>query len=250
MDLHLKKFGMWLEVIKSRQNKQIKLLFKLLKKKYQDIENKFLIFGMHAIEEAIKADQKLDVYTSNKRNKGTLISDVLMKELSPTETPYDVVAIVEKPTIKPYANKVLILDSVQDPGNVGSLIRSAVAFGFNTIIRNESSASFYNEKTVRATQGNLFYANLVTANISEEIEKLKQDGYVVVATTLDGNTNFNTLKNTNKIAVILGNEGQGISNEILKLADHNLTLSTLKVESLNVMAAGSIIMYELGDQND
>lgn len=236
-------------MIKSRQNKQIKLLFKLFQKKYRNQTNQFLVFGDHSIKEAKKTNNIVAVYTSNKYKDGILIADEIMKELSPTLTPFDIVAVVKKPETKPYSDKILLLDSVQDPGNVGALIRSAIAFGYKTIIKNEDSASFFNEKTVRATKGNIFYSNLFTKDLEKEIKELKEKGYFIVAGTLSNNTNFTNLKKIKKLALLLGNEGQGINKDLLKLVDYEITIPTINVESLNVFAAGSIIMYELRDLN-
>lgn len=232
-------------MISSRQNKQIKNLFKLLKKKHQDETNSFLVFGDHAIQEAKRAGFIIEIFTSNGTKEGTLISPEIMKELSTTETPFDNVAVVKKGDIKPYTNKILMLDGVQDPGNVGSLIRSAIGFNFNTIIRSNDSASFYNDKTVRATQGNIFYANLISADLKSEIIKLKELQYKIIATTLEVNSDISALKKHDKIVVILGSEGSGISTDILSLCEYRISIPTTQIESLNVMAAGSIIMYEL-----
>ncbi len=237
-------------MIESRQNTKIKNLFKLLMKKHRDQTNTFLVFGDHLIEEALKTNLVVEIYTSNASKEGTLISEKIMKELSPVESFHDIVAVVNKPTVKPYTNKILIADDIQDPGNLGALIRTASAFGFNTVLRSFSSADFFNDKTVRATQGNLFYNNLLSGDLVEEIKGLKEKGYLIIAATVFNNYNIRAFKNNKKIALILGNEGAGIKDEILMLADQKITIPTTQVESLNVVVAGSIIMYELSGKND
>ena len=141
-----------------------------------------------------------------------------------------------------------MLDDVQDPGNVGTIIRSAVAFGFDTVVLSNSSVSKYNDKVIRATQGMLFKVNVLTTNLLDFIPKLKNSGYEVYGTNVINGISVKDIKNVNKIAVIMGNEGAGVSDGVSKLADKNLYINMNdSCESLNVSVAASIIMYELGD---
>ncbi|NLN50633.1 MAG: RNA methyltransferase [Acholeplasmataceae bacterium] len=237
-------------MIESRQNPKIKWLFKLQQKKYRDQSNSFLIYGDHAIEEALKSDSNIEIYTSNKRKKGILISEALMKELSTVKSFHDRLAIALKPEIKPYSKKILLLDGVQDPGNLGTLIRSAVGFGFKTIIANYQTVDFYNDKTVRATQGNLFHANLIKADLKEEIKVLKGLGYQIIGSAPKAEVEIKNFQRGAKLGLILGSEGSGISQELLAEIDVFVKIPTTKIESLNVAMAGTIMMYELGDCND
>lgn len=232
-------------MITSKDNEQIKHIIKLQTKKHRDLTQSFLIYGHHAIEEAKKQGFSLEVYTDDPNQTGTLISPQLMKQLSLTETPMSLLAIVKMPTPKPYSNRILMLDGIQDPGNLGTLIRSAVGFGFQTIITSPTSVDFYNDKTIRATQGNLFFANLIKAPLIDKIDELKSLGYTVYTTALNQSAlDIRNLSVPEKIVLVLGNEGAGVSASILALSDQLVYIKTKDIESLNVAMAGSIIMYE------
>lgn len=231
-------------MITSKDNDKIKNIQKLQTKKHRDLTNSFLIYGDHAIEEARKNGYELDLYTSDVTKKGELISDILMKKVSLTETPMDSLAIVKKKEETPYSNRVLMLDNIQDPGNMGTLIRSAVGFGFTTIMSSLNSVDYYHERTIRATQGNLFYANLIKAPLVDRIKALKFLGYDVYVTALNEALDVKTVTPKEKCVIVLGNEGSGVSEEILSLATKRVKIKTKDIESLNVAMAGSIIMYE------
>lgn len=231
-------------MITSKDNERIKYILKLQSKKYRDLNQAFLVYGDHQIEEAKKNNYELDIYTSNPNKTGMLISDALMKHVSLTESPMDILAIAKKKEEAPYSKRILMLDNIQDPGNMGTLIRSAVGFGFKTIISSLNAVDYYHEKTVRATQGNLFYANLIKAPLIDRIKALKFMGYKIYVTSLQNSKDFKAIHPTDKIVLVLGNEGSGVSETIVELADEAIKLKTTDIESLNVAIAGSIIMYE------
>lgn len=232
-------------MITSKDNQQIKYIHKLKQKKYRDLENKFLIFGDHLIEEAKKTHQTLDIYTSNEDKPGTLISKELMRYLSFVDSPQDSLAVVEKTSEATYANKVLILEDVQDPDNVGALIRSAVGFGFKTVISSVKSADFYNEKTIRTSQGALFHAHLIRGDVVNEIKRLKQQNYHIIVTSPHTDKDLKTIDSHEKVVLVLGNEGSGVSDHVFALADDVVKIHTQDIESLNVSVAGAIAMYIL-----
>jgi TrmH family RNA methyltransferase len=232
-------------MITSKDNDQIKHILKLQTKKHRDQHQAFLVYGEHALEEAMKQGYEIDIYTSDPTRQGTHISEALMKQLSLTDSPLTVIGIVKKKEPKPYSKRILMLDDVQDPGNVGTLIRSAVGFGFDTIIASPNSADFYNEKTIRATQGNLFYANLIRQPLIETLTSLKEKGYKVFTTALGQTaTNIKDVSLPEKCVLVLGNEGAGVSKEVMAISDQLVYIQTRDIESLNVAMAGSIIMYE------
>lgn len=232
-------------MINSRENKQIKWLFKLQKKKYRDESNTFLIYGDQIINEAKNAGYQLEIYTSNPNKEGILISEALMKELSLTQTPFDVLAITQKVDPKPYSNRVLVLDEIQDPGNLGTLIRTAAGFGFNTIISSLDTADYYNDKTIRATQGTLFNMNLINRDLEEALGVLKRDNYQILMSTPKKAKKISNVPLNNKVVLVLGNEGNGISKYLFRFADELVTIETSGIESLNVSIAGAILMYEV-----
>lgn len=230
------------KMITSRQNETIKKHLKLKQKKYRDKESQFLVYGDHLIEMAqARGDVEL-IITSNEEKEGLLVSEEIMDEFSQTETTFDSVAVCNKTNHPIKSNKILILDDIQNPDNAGALLRSASAFGFKHVIFSLKSADFYNDKTIRASQGAIFDVYHERVNLSSKIKELKKEGYLIVGATAHGKT-FVSNK-SEKVALVLGNEGAGISPEIEKLLDEQTTIKTESVESLNVSVAGSILMYE------
>ena len=143
-------------------------------------------------------------------------------------------------------DKIIILDDVQDPGNLGTIIRSAKAFNIDTVVLSLGCVKKYNEKVVRAAQGMLFKVNVVTKDLKYFIPYLKENGYSVYGTCVTNGTDISTLKKNKKLAVVMGNEGQGISKDIKKELDKNVYINMNDdCESLNVAVASSIIMYEM-----
>ena len=229
-------------MIESKENERVKHLNKLKLKKYRDEHGEFLVFGEHLIEEATKHGEVKGIYTTNNKKGGTLITKNIMKDLSEMKSIPERLALVSKidnSHIK--SDKILILEDLQNPQNVGGLIRSASAFGFKRIIMSDKCADIYNEKVIQASQGSIFHLNITRGNIYDEIMKLKQEDYHIVVTSLNAS---NTLTSSKKIALVLGNEGSGVTDDALVLADSFAKIETETVESLNVAIAGSILMYE------
>lgn len=228
-------------MIESKQNQSFKLWQKLKLKKHRDAYGLFLIYGSHLVEIAQSKKVVKETITSNPDTSGTLISKELMKDLSQTETPYEIMAVCYKKENKQKSNKILILDNVQDPSNVGALLRSASAFGFMHVILSLRSADLYNEKVIRASKGAIFDLYVDRKPLDEAIIKLKEKGYQIIATNQKGK--YEVAVNE-KIALVLGNEGQGVSQEVFDLSDDFITIETDRVESLNVSVAGAILMHQ------
>jgi len=201
----------------------------------------FLVYGKHLID-AARTHQAIDeIITSNPEKEGILISKELMDELQQTETYFDQIAICRKINPVQYSDKVLILDDVQDPDNVGALIRSASAFGFMQVIVSLKSADFYNEKVIRASKGAIFDVYLERKPLESTLIELKKQGFQILYA--DAHENGSPQKAI-KTVLILGNEGHGISDDVKSLSDGAISISTQNVESLNVSVAGGILMYE------
>lgn len=230
-------------MINSVQNEKIKNYAKLNEKKYRDETNMFIIEGLHLVEEAKAYGIVKEVITTNPNIEGTLVSEEVMKKLTNQKSVVEACAICEKLNKKEITNKILLLDTIQDPGNVGTLIRSAVAFGFDTIVM-ENSADIYSSKVLRATQGAIFKLNIINTNIIDFIKKLKD--YKVYGTSLKNGVPLKQIEKSQKLAIILGNEGSGVRNELLDITDKNIFIEITNMESLNVGVAGAILMYELG----
>ena len=233
--------------ISSKDNPIIKNLIKLYQnKKYRDESNLFIVEGYHLVEEAykkgvveriysIKSDEIYDNYVE--------ITQELLKKITDTVTPEGIIAVCKKELNSKISNKVLYLDRLQDPGNIGGLLRSALSFNFDTIILDEC-ADLYSPKTIRSSQGAIFNLNISNLKLSE----LKDIGYKIISTSMNG-TPLNELNiSLDKVVLVLGNEGAGVRGEYQDIADINITIPMNMMESLNVNVAGSIIMYEINNK--
>ena len=238
-------------IIESKDNKKIKYISKLRNTKYMNEEEKFIIEGYHLVEEALKAGiliETISVSDTNYNVPNTLVSDSVMKHISTLPSTSQIIGICKFIQDKKIGNRVIILDNVQDPGNVGTIIRSAKAFNFDTVVLSNDSVNKYNEKLIRSTQGMLFNTNVITKNIQDIINELKDSNYLICTTDVNNGKHPSTIDN-NKLAVIVGNEGTGVSNDINNLADTHIYIPTNNnVESLNVAVAASIIMYEINKE--
>ena len=235
-------------IITSLNNEKIKYLTKLNQKKYRN--DTFLVEGKHLVEEAYKKnlvkllivleDYKLDNVDTIK------VSYDVMKKISLTDTPPKIMAEVIKKEDKKIGNKVIILDDITDPGNLGTIIRSAVAFNFDTVILSNNTTDLYNPKVIRATEGMLFNINIIRDNLLNIIPKLKEEKYFILGTKVTNGKDITKYHSINKIALIMGNETRGMNNDLDNLCDDYIYIKmNNKCESLNVGVSASILMYEL-----
>lgn len=235
-------------VYTSIDNDKIKEIKKLQTKKYRDLTNTFIVEGEHLVKEAKNAKLLKNIIVVENYDieidvPKIIVSNKVMKYLSELDNPSKVIGICNKKESEIKGNKILALDNVQDPGNLGTIIRSSVAFNVDTIIMSKDCVDLYNSKVIRASQGMLFNSNIVI----EDLEVLKSlEGYEILATKVDGGESLKTLKKPDKYVVVMGNEGQGVSKKILDMCDKYLYIDMNKnCESLNVGVATSIILYEL-----
>lgn len=226
------------EIISSTANPKIKEYAKLLQKKYRDESGLFIVEGYHLVEEATKAKIVKEVFTSDKKINGTLVSEEVIAKLSSTETPQPVVAICKKMHRELKGNRVLALDNIQDPGNVGTLIRTARAFNWDSVL--VKGVDIYSPKVIRSSQGAFFSMNVLqTQDLTRSF-----DEYEVVGALLDKEaTTYSSYKPAAKIMLILGNEGNGITTEVVKKLDKKVYIP-IDFESLNVAQAGAILLNE------
>ncbi len=240
-----------MEVITSLDNKRIKNLSKLLVKKYRDEENKFLVEGEHLVEEAYKAGVLLEVVQTDDYNglfdvETTYVTYDVIRKLSNTQNPQKVIGVCKKLDEKEIGSKIVILEDLQDPGNLGTIIRSSVAFNVDTIVLSSNTVDVYNDKVLRSSEGMLFHINIVKREIGTFIDELHEGGYVVYGTKVDGGTNLKDVTKVEKMAIVMGNEGAGVKDTTLDKCDSYLYIPmNSKCESLNVGVATSIILYEL-----
>ena len=238
--------------ITSVNNPLIKELIKLKQKKYRDKEKKFIVEGYNIIEEA--KDYITLIITSSKEDENILpnvehilVSKEIIGKLSETVTPQGIIGICNYVTSREnFEGNVLVLDGLQDPGNIGTLIRTAICFDFNTIYITDNSCDIYNEKVLRATQGGIFKVNIIRKNINDIIDDLKKKGYYIVGTSLKNGISLNDINFKNLNAIILGNEGNGVSKETIERSNINAYIPiNTSMESLNVAIAGGIIMNKV-----
>lgn len=225
-------------MITSTENKHIKETAKLLKRKYRNKEGKFLVEGFHLVEEAKKNGEVIEIFTTDENIEGTFILPEVMNKLISTQTPQPIVAIVKKPDFDDLGSKVLVLNNIQDPGNVGTLIRSAAAFGFSGVLIQ--GVDVYNPKAVRSSQGAIFQIPVVQ---TQDV-KFHFEGYELIGAILDKKAiKYDDYKPSNKFMLILGNEGKGIENDVVELLDKKVYIP-IEFESLNVASAGAILLNQ------
>ena len=231
--------------ITSLNNDKVKYWTSLKLKKNRDNAKCFLIEGNHLIKEAEEKGLVINTISINDNNADFLVTKEIMKKISDQKSISDNAAIVRYIPEQKISGNVLILDDIQDPGNLGTLIRSSIAFGFDNIILSDESVDLYNPKVIRATEGMIFNINVIRTNIIEYIPKLKEMGYkVLVSDVVSGKDIKDEI--CNNIALVLGNEGKGVHKNIKELCDELVNIKMDKAcESLNVGVAGSILMYEV-----
>ena len=257
-----------MQVISSKDNEIIKNIRKLKEKKYRDLENAYLIEGIKIVKEAIAENAKIrqiimcEDFTDNvELDKDTLyelarhnliyVTRNLMDSLSDVKTPQGIIGVVNtvKTGIEPkvdYTQDIIIaLDGVQDPGNLGTIIRTADSANLNQIIISKTSVDPYNPKVVRSTMGAIFRVNIIeTENIVEELKKAQANGFKVMVTALDSSKSIYKTE-FNKKVIVIGNEANGVSKEVQSIADEKVKIPMLgKTESLNASVAAGIMIYE------
>lgn len=241
-------------VITSVNNNKIKEISKLNDKKYRDSTNTFLIEGYHLVEEAIRSNLLKELILLEGEDMSfdgpiTYVNDKVMKKLSGMNSYPKVMGICHKKKEENIGNRVLILEDIQDPGNIGTIIRSSVAFNVDTIILSNKCADIYSSKVIRSTQGMLFHSNIITCNIIDKIKYLKDNSYTIYGTKVDGGSNIKDINLPSKYVLVIGNEGNGMSDIVSNLCDEYLYIKmNNRVESLNAGVATSILLYEMDNK--
>lgn len=242
-------------VVTSLDNSKVKKYRKLQKRKYRDQYGEYIVEGLHLILEAFRAgvleelilEEGTDVPVSCPY---TYFSSEVMSKISMMDTPSTIMGLCRKAKDEDVVgNRILILDGIQDPGNLGTIIRSAVAFDVDTIVLSERTVDLYNPKVLRATQGMFFHVRVVSKLALEVISMLQNLDIPVYGTSVVNGVDVRSLNESEKknFALVVGNEGNGVRDEILSVCNKNLYIEMNKnVESLNVAIAASILLYELG----
>lgn len=234
----------------SKDNKKIKYIKKLNDKKYRDEFNEFIIEGEHLVQEAYKCGLLKEIvllegFSIDINVSYIEVTDSIMKYISNLDTPCNILGICKKKNDKLTGNRLLLLDDIQDPGNMGTIIRSCVAFNMDTIVLNKGCVDIYNPKVLRATQGMIFNVNIITEDLYEFIKNIKGE-YKILGTDVNNGKDLKSIEKVEKFAIIMGNEGKGVKSNLLDLCDEYIHINMNKnCESLNVAVATSIILYEL-----
>ncbi len=238
-------------LITSKDNNRIKEIRKLLTKKYSLEKGLFVIEGENLIEEAIKNHMLKELYvlegsTCNYDFNYDYVTEEVMKSISDLKSTPRLLGISKIYNTNHIGNKIVILDNIQDPGNAGTIIRSSVAFGADTVIFSKDSVSPYNEKVLRSTGGMIYNTNIVIGDLKEIINKIKEKHIKVIGTSLKKSKSLEELEKTEEFAIIFGNEGNGVREEILSMCDEIIRIDMNPTcESLNVGVSASIVLYHL-----
>lgn len=241
-------------LITSLDNDRIKNYIKLKDRKYRKKTKTFIAEGLHVVLEAYKNNQVIELILEKDEVlpmdvPTVYVTNEIINKLSDLESPSKVMALCKmKESDQIEGNNILVLDGIQDPGNLGTIIRSSLAFGVDTLVLSPETCDLYNPKVIRSTQGMVFGLNIITTELIPLIENLKEEGYPIYGTKVEYGKDVRSLtsKDKEKYVLIMGNEGKGVHHEILDMCDSYLYIDmSEKVESLNVGVAASILIYEL-----
>ena len=259
-------------IITSKDNELIKHIRKLKEKKYRDEFGEFIVEGAKMIEEAINEEAviKYIVVCDDCKNSNSLtqeqlydfakyecvyVNEKIFNLITDVVAPQGILAVIEKPLkedgkIDYKADNFLILDNIQDPGNMGTILRTADSLNMKQIIVSKGSADCYNLKVVRSTMGAIFRVKVIEVeNLEKTLKELKKHKINVYATDLKTDKSIYDV-DYKRSAIVIGNESNGVSNNILEQASDRIKIPMLgKTESLNAAVATSIILYEANRKN-
>ena len=262
-------------MISSLDNPKVKLVQKLEDRKNRDKEAKFVIEGIRLVAEGLKSFKEtkkfvfdfilyskclfqgkdggplLDELKSNQIEVFE-VSDRVLSKISDVETPQGVIGVIREEKlglvdiIRTGKSPVLVINEIQDPGNLGTIVRTADAVGAAGIIVSKGTVDLYNPKVLRGTMGSVFHLPIVrSGNLEGAIQKLKENGFVITATVVDAKSGIFDLAYSGKQAFVFGNEGEGLPDKIVGLSDRTLSIPMPgKAESLNVGVSAAIVLYE------
>ena len=255
-----------MQVITSKDNELVKHIRKLKDKKYRDESNEFIIEGTNLIEEAVKEKEKIkkviicedttktyemptNIRLEIAKYECIYVSEKIFNLITQVTNPQGIMAIVEK-TVKEdeidYTQDLIVmLDDIQDPGNLGTILRTIDSIGLKQIIVSKETADAFNPKVVRSTMGAIFRIKIIESeNLIDTIKNIKKHHFKLIVTSLQTDNTIYDI-NYNKKIIVIGNEGNGVSKEIQDMADEKIKIPMLgKTESLNASVATGIVLYE------
>ena len=249
-----------MEIIRSNQNAMVKNYQKLQTSKGRKKAEAYMIEGEHLVEEAIQSnvsiqslvvsEDHVQLYESWIQKYSTMIvSKEVFEKLSMTQTNQGILAIVpleKKTLVEVPKGRYLLVDAVQDPGNLGTIIRTSDAAGFDAVVLGEGCVDLYNDKVVRSMQGSQFHVAIYHENLTDVYEKLKGNKIPIAVTALHREAkDFKWLTGRDSVAIVVGNEGNGVRYELIESADHVIQIPMFgQAESLNVAIATGVLMYQ------
>ena len=235
--------------ITSVNNEKVKYWEKLKLKKYRNQEQLFLVEDDHLVEEALKIGIVKEIITIDNINYNIptyRVNEKIMKLLSSQVTSAKVIAVCNLLPKRDINGNILVLDNIQDPGNLGTMIRSAVAFNFDTVVLSDDTVDLYNPKVIRASEGMIFHLNIIRTNIIDFLTNL-DSSYLKITTDVIEGKDIKNLK-YQKVAIVIGNEGSGVKENVSSLCDEKVHIKmNNKTESLNASITASILMYEVNN---
>jgi len=254
------------KVISSKDNEIVKNVRKLKEKKFRDLENKFIVEGIKLVGEAIKEDAiiSLIVICEECINDGTIDKELLYQIakyeciyvtekvydfLTDVQAPQGILAVIQKKNQNnkiDYTQDIIIaLDGIQDPGNLGTIIRTVDSANLNQIIVSKDTADCYNPKVVRSTMGAIFRVNIIEVeDLIQTLTQIQSNKFEVVVTALDTENSIYDIEYKNKV-IVIGNEANGVSKAVQEIAEKKVKIPMLgKTESLNASVASGIMIYE------
>lgn len=260
-----------MQVITSKDNELVKNIKKLKEKKYRDINNQFIVEGIKIVAEAIQENADIDciVICEDCVNDGSIdkkllyeiakfkciyVTEKIFNTLTDVTNPQGILAVInrenENNNINFSADFIVVLDGIQDPGNLGTILRTVDSANLKQIIVSKETADSFNPKVVRSTMGGIFRVNILKSdNLVETLKELQKQGFEVVVTSLDTTNSIYDI-NYNKKVIVIGNEANGVSKEVQELADKKVIIPMPgKTESLNAGVAAGIMIYEYVRQN-
>ena len=236
-----------LKVITSKENPKIKFALSLKEKKYQKEHHMFLAETYKALDMAVKANQVVEVFATEyvpniEDIDQTLVSEDILKKLSSNVNPEGVVFIAKERELsnKEY-KRILYLDDINDPGNMGTLIRTALAFSYDLVIASKNSVSIYNSKTINASKGAIFMIDA----IHDDIDKYLPNHKLIVSTLQKDSISLEEVDINDNFILVVGSESHGVSREIIKKADVKVKIDIDNIDSLNAAVAGAILMNKI-----
>ena len=253
-----------MKVITSKDNENIRKIRRLKEKKYRDLENSYIIEGLKLVKEAIS--EKIDIQqiviceeNNSEIDKETLyeiakynliyVTRKIFETLTDVKNPQGIMAVVKKNKSNldiDYSEEIILaLDNLQDPGNLGTILRTLDSANLKQLIISKNSVDCYNPKVVRSTMGAIFRVNIIEVdNLKQELIIDKKNNFKIMVTSLDAKNNIYNTDFSKKI-IVIGNEANGVSKEIQDLADEKVKIPMLgKTESLNASVAAGIMIYE------